>query len=57
MSKLIIFIAGHKGMVGSALVRLLKRKKVEIIKKEKRIKNLERQINNEFNLIKSYKKS
>ena len=27
------------------------------IKKEKRIKNLERQLNNEFNLIKSYKKS
>tara|TARA_A100001015_G_scaffold222689_1_gene250786 strand:- start:1636 stop:2238 length:603 start_codon:yes stop_codon:yes gene_type:complete len=26
-------------------------------KKEKRIKNLERQLNNEFNLIKSYKKS
>ena len=31
--------------------------KAQIIKKEKRIKNLERQINNEFNLIKSYKKS
>jgi lipopolysaccharide export system permease protein len=31
--------------------------KVQIIKKEKRLKNLERQINNEFNLIKSYKKS
>ena len=29
----------------------------QIIKKEKRIKNLERQLNNEFNLIKSYKKS
>jgi lipopolysaccharide export system permease protein len=31
--------------------------KAQIIKKEKRIKNLERQLNNEFNLIKSYKKS
>jgi len=31
MSKLKIFIAGHKGMVGSALVRHLKTKKVEII--------------------------
>ena len=31
-----IFIAGHRGMVGSALVRLLKRKKVEIITKEKK---------------------
>ena len=29
----------------------------QIIKKEKRLKNLERQINNEFNLIKSYNKS
>ena len=40
MSKLKIFIAGHKGMVGSALVRLLKRKKVEIITKEKKELNL-----------------
>ena len=36
MSKLKIFIAGHKGMVGSALVSFLKRKKVEIITKEKK---------------------
>ena len=35
-----IFIAGHRGMVGSALVRLLKRKKVEIITKEKKELNL-----------------
>jgi GDP-L-fucose synthase len=41
MSKLKkIFIAGHKGMVGSALVRLLKKKKVEIITKEKKELNL-----------------
>jgi GDP-L-fucose synthase len=36
MRKLKIFIAGHKGMVGLALVRLLKGKKVEIITKEKK---------------------
>ena len=40
MSKLKIFIAGHKGMVGSALVRLFKKKKVEIITKEKKELNL-----------------
>src|SRR6056300_269551 len=40
MSKPSIFIAGHKGMVGSALVRLLKRKKVNIITKEKKELNL-----------------
>ncbi len=31
--------------------------KAQVIKKEKRIKNLERQLNNEFNLINSYNKS
>ena len=36
MSKLKILIAGHKGMVGSALVRILKKKKVQIITKEKK---------------------
>src|SRR5210317_223924 len=40
MSKPKIFIAGHKGMVGSALVRLLKRKKAEIVIKEKKELNL-----------------
>ena len=40
MSKPKIFVAGHKGMVGSALVRLLKRKKVKIITKEKKELNL-----------------
>jgi len=40
MSKPKIFIAGHKGMVGSALLRLLKRKKVTIITKEKKELNL-----------------
>ena len=30
-----IFIAGHKGMVGSALVRFFKNKKVKIITKER----------------------
>ena len=36
MSKQKIFIAGHKGMVGSALVRLLKTHDVELITKEKK---------------------
>jgi GDP-L-fucose synthase len=40
MSKPKIFIAGHNGMVGSVLVRLLKKKKVEIITKEKKELNL-----------------
>lgn len=40
MSKPKIFIAGHKGMVGSALVRLLKKQKVKIITKEKKELNL-----------------
>ena len=31
MSKPKIFIAGHKGMVGSALIRLLKDQDVEIL--------------------------
>ena len=39
-----IFIAGHKGMVGSALVGLLKRKKVKIITKEKKELDLLNQI-------------
>ena len=36
MSKLRIFIAGHKGMVGSALVRLLQNKDIELITKDKK---------------------
>jgi GDP-L-fucose synthase len=35
MAKLKIFIAGHKGMVGSAIVRLLKNQNVEIITKDR----------------------
>ena len=35
MTKLRVFIAGHKGMVGSALVCILKNKEVEIITKNK----------------------
>ena len=35
MSKLKIFIPGHKGMVGSALVRLLQTQNVEIITKDR----------------------
>src|SRR6056300_1354748 len=40
MSKSKIFIAGHKGKIESALVRILKRKKVKIITKEKKELNL-----------------
>jgi GDP-L-fucose synthase len=35
-----IFIAGHKGMVGSALVRFLKNQNVELITKERKELNL-----------------
>jgi len=35
MANLRVFIAGHKGMVGSALVRLLKKKNVELIIKDR----------------------
>ncbi|CAN1606759.1 WcaG Nucleoside-diphosphate-sugar epimerases [Candidatus Pelagibacterales bacterium] len=35
MAKLKIFVAGHKGMVGSAIVRLLKNQDVEIITKDR----------------------
>ncbi len=35
-----IFVAGHKGMVGSSLVRFLKKMDVEIIKKDKNELNL-----------------
>ena len=40
MSKPRVFIAGHKGMVGSALVRLLKKQQVEIIIKDRKELNL-----------------
>ncbi len=36
MSKQKIFIAGHKGMVGSALARILKTHEVELVTKEKK---------------------
>ena len=36
MSKPKIFIAGHKGMVGSALVRLLETQDVKLITKERK---------------------
>ena len=35
MSKQKIFIAGHKGMVGSALARFLKKQNVELITKDR----------------------
>jgi GDP-L-fucose synthase len=40
MAKLKIFIAGHNGMVGSALVRLLKNQEVELITKDRTDLNL-----------------
>jgi len=40
MAKLKIFIAGHNGMVGSALVRLLKNQEVELITKDRTELNL-----------------
>jgi GDP-L-fucose synthase len=50
MSKLRIFIAGHKGMVGSALFRFLKKDDFEIITKDKDQLNLLKQdeVNNFF---------
>jgi GDP-L-fucose synthase len=45
MSKLRIFIAGHKGMVGSALVRFLQNKNNEIVTKDRRELDLTDQIN------------
>ena len=36
MTKLKIFIAGHKGMVGSAIIRELENQNVQIIKKDKK---------------------
>ena len=36
MSKPKIFIAGHNGMAGSALVRLLKKKKLKLLQKKKK---------------------
>ena len=43
MNKQKIFVAGHKGMVGSAIVRLLKSKNVEIVTKDRKTLNLLRQ--------------
>ena len=40
MNKPRVFIAGHKGMVGSALIRVLKNKNIKIIVKEKKDLNL-----------------
>ena len=54
MAKTKIFIAGHNGMVGSALVRLLQAQEVEIIKKNKEELNLLNQ-NNVQNFFKNQK--
>ena len=45
MKKKIIFIAGHNGMVGSALVRLLKKQNVELITKNRKELDLLKQKN------------
>ena len=46
-----IFIAGHNGMVGSSLVRLLKEQDVQLITKERKELNLLNQydVQNFFN--------
>ena len=54
MAKTKIFIAGHNGMVGSALVRLLQAQEVEIITKNKEELNLLNQ-NNVQNFFKNQK--
>ena len=56
MSKTKIFIAGHKGMVGSALVRFLKSKDVELITKDKKELDLlnQKDVQNFFKNEKNY---
>jgi GDP-L-fucose synthase len=44
MSKLKIFVAGHKGLVGSALVRFLQLQNIELITREKSELDLTKQI-------------
>jgi GDP-L-fucose synthase len=36
MSKIKVYVAGHKGMVGSALIRILKKKKAHLIVKDRK---------------------
>ncbi len=50
MSKLRIFVAGHKGMVGSALVRLLKKQNLNIITRDRKELDLlnQQQVQNFF---------
>ena len=36
MSNLRIYVAGHKGMVGSSLIRILKKEKVHLITKDRK---------------------
>lgn len=50
MSKPKVFIAGHKGMVGSSLIRILENQNVEIIKKDREKLDLldQRQVQNFF---------
>lgn len=50
MSKLRIFVAGHKGMVGSALIRLLKKQNLDIITRDRKELDLlnQQQVQNFF---------
>ena len=54
MIKTKIFIAGHKGMVGSALTRLLQTNKVELVTRDKKELNLLSQ-NDVYNFFKNQK--
>ena len=51
MSKPKIFIAGHNGMVGSALVRILQSQDIELITKDRKKLDLlnQRDVQNLFN--------
>ena len=54
MSKIKIFVAGHKGMVGSGIVRVLKKKYIELITVDKKDLNLIKQVDVE-NFFKTQK--
>ena len=52
--KRVVFITGHNGMVGSAILRLLSKKKIRIITADKKNINLE-DYKETFNFIKKKK--
>ena len=55
MSKLKIFIAGHQGMVGSALVRFLEKQDAELVTKKRNELDLINQ-NDVFDFFKNEKR-